>query len=122
LATHSGDERSPSSHLDRYVTNPFERPLDRLLEGLRWNARDSYRLIPSKGDAPDRWAARCPLHSSVGFTLLITDRGDDREPDIWCRVGCPPNVIRYVLVPDSERYQEATRRAETLTWAQRWAA
>jgi hypothetical protein len=96
--------------------------VDRLLERLRWHTPDAYRLVPGEGTAPDQWAARCPLHPDVGFTLLITDRGDDREADVWCRVGCPRNVIRYVLTPDPEREREARRRADTLVWAQNWKA
>lgn len=114
-----GDERSPSCLDDRHVTKPFERPLDRLLEGLRWHTPDAYRAIPGEGTAPDRWAARCPLHVAVGFTLLVTDRGD-REPDLWCQVGCPPNVIRYTLVPDPERDQKAEETAQALLWAQNY--
>jgi len=77
--------------------------------------------MPGDGTVPDQWAAKCPLHPDAGFTLLVTER-PGRDPDLWCRVGCPPNVIRYVLIPDPERDHEARRRADVLGWAQNWKA
>jgi hypothetical protein len=108
------------------VTEPFERPLDRLLEGLRWGCSPgAYGLIPGETCTPDRWAAKCPLHPDVGYTLLVTgclcDPGDPRcscEPAVWCQVGCPEWAIKYTLLPDPEREREAERRSAVLLWAQ----
>jgi hypothetical protein len=102
---------------DPHEPDPFDRPLDQLLEGLRWHARDAYRLIPGELGEPDRWRARCPLHPDAGFTLLLTELSSG-EVDLWCRTGCPEGVIRYALVPDPEREREAERRAAVLLWAQ----
>jgi hypothetical protein len=98
-------------------SDPFERSVDRLLEGLRWHLRDAYRLIPAERDEPDRWRARCPLHPDAGFTLLITELPSG-EADVWCRIGCPAGIVRYALIPDLEREREAERRAGVLLWAQ----
>jgi hypothetical protein len=108
----------------RHRRDPFARPLDRRLQGLRRHCGpDPYRLIP--GDDSDRWAARCPLHPGVtgawsAYTLVVADREHEQEPELWCRVGCPPWVIRYVLLPDPEREHEAAERARVLVWAQNW--
>jgi hypothetical protein len=107
------------------MKNPFDRPLDRLLQGLRRQCGpDSYRLLPGQGDERDRWKARCPLHPGVaeawsGYTLLVTEL-PGHEADIWCQIGCPPWAIRYALLPDPEREREAERRAAVLLWAQSW--
>jgi hypothetical protein len=100
-----------------HALSPFDRPLDLHLQGLRAHSRDAYRLIPGKGDQPDRWICRCPLHPDVGLTLVLVDQGADHDPALWC-VGCPPAVVRYVLIPDPEREREAERRAAVLLWAQ----
>jgi hypothetical protein len=98
--------------------DPFARPVDRLLAGLRAHASDAYRLVPGEANQPDRWIACCPLHVDVGFTLVVTDRGDDRKPAVWCRVGCPEKVIRRVLVPDPEAERAAAATARAIVWAQ----
>ena len=94
--------------------NPFERSVDRLLEGLRRVAVDSYRLMP--GD-PARSASVCPLHPSTGFAVLITEVSDD-DADVWCRGGCPGWAVKYALISDPERDREVARRAQVLVWAQ----
>ena len=100
------------------VLSPFDRPLDLHLQGLRAHSDDAYRLLPGKGDAPDRWVAKCPMHPDVGFTLILTDQGDDQDPELWCRLGCPEGVIRYALIDNPEREQRARAAAQVLVWAQ----
>jgi len=99
-----------------------ERPVDRTLAGLRWHSHDAYRLVSGQDGAGDRWAARCPLHPASDFSLVVVDEGDDREPSLWCKVGCPPQVICYTLSFDPERDRVAAERAEALVWAQNWRA
>jgi hypothetical protein len=101
---------------------PPQAAVDGFLEGLRRHSRDAYKLVPGQNGARDRWAARCPLHPSSGFHLVVVDEGDDREPSLWCKVGCPPRVIRYTLNFDAERDRVAAERAEVLVWAQNWRA
>jgi hypothetical protein len=123
--------------------DPFGRDVDRLLEGLRWHCQpDPYKPIPGQlghwsddperrfppcgpdpsdrfmPGGPDRWAAKCPLHPNAGLTLLITE--NCAGADVWCAVGCPPSVIRYVLLPDAGRDREAARRAGVLVWARNY--
>jgi hypothetical protein len=93
-------------------------PLDEFLKGLRRHASDAYRLVAGEGGDPDRWLARCPLHVDVGFTLVVTDRGDDREPGLWCRAGCPAWAIGYALVDDLEREQAAAAVARAIVYGQ----
>jgi hypothetical protein len=95
--------------------DPFQRPLDRLLAGLRRHSPDSYRLVPGEGDTPDHWIARCPLHVDAGFTLVLSEAGR-----LWCRVGCPEGIIRYALVDDPERERAAESAARVIVWAQNW--
>jgi hypothetical protein len=109
---------SGPKRLEPLPLDPFDRPLDRVLEGLRKACGpDPYRLIPGRGDEPDRWAARCPLHPDAGYTLLVTGLPGD-EADLWCSIGCPPGVLRSVLVPDPEAEKLAAARAKVLLWAQ----
>jgi hypothetical protein len=111
----SGDDDPPGP---RHVSYALAGVVDDLLAGLRAHGSDTYRLVPGQGDEPDRWAAICPMHPAAGRTLLITDRGDGREPEVWCRVGCPAGIVRYALLNDPEREREAERRAAVLLWAQ----
>jgi hypothetical protein len=109
-----GDDGEPS--------DPFCRPVDQLLTGLRQLAREYeldrvYELIPGKGGEPDRWRACCPFHPAAGFTVVITELPSG-EADVWCRVGCAPGVVRSVLVPDPERQRQAEAYAQVLLWAQ----
>jgi hypothetical protein len=110
--------RHVSHALKRAGFDPFDRPLDRLLAGLRRHSPDAYRLVPGEPGRPDRWLARCPLHPDIGFALVIIDRGDDQEPDLWCKVGCPVGIVRYALAPDPERERAAEAAARVLIWAQ----
>jgi hypothetical protein len=93
--------------------DPFSRQLDRLLAGLRRHSSDAYRLIPGQGHEPDRWLARCPFHSDVGFTLTVSEEGDLR-----CGVGCPEWAVRFALLDDPERERAAAAVARAIVWAQ----
>jgi hypothetical protein len=95
--------------------DPFERPVDRILAGLRRHTPDAYRLIPGERGGADRWLARCPFHPDVGFTLTITEAGG-----LSCRVGCPEWAITYALVDDPEREKAAAATARVIVWAQDW--
>jgi hypothetical protein len=95
--------------------DPFERPLDRLLAGLRRHSSDAYRLVPGERGDADRWFARCPFHVDVGFTLTVTEAGD-----LSCRAGCPEWAIRYTLLGDPEREKAAEAAARVIVWAQNW--
>jgi hypothetical protein len=112
-----GAVRSGPRHISRALADagfdPFERPVDQLLAGLRRHTPDAYRLVPGEGDAPDHWIARCPLHVDVGFTLVLTEAGR-----LWCRVGCPEGIIRYALVDDPERERAASATARAIVWGQ----
>jgi hypothetical protein len=114
-ATHGVVRLAPPADAD-----PFERPVDRVLEGLRRQCRpDPYRLVPGEGEAPDRWTARCPLHPDSGFCLIVTDCGE-RDPGLWCRVGCQAGVIRDVLLGNPGRDRLAAARAKVLVWGQNY--
>jgi hypothetical protein len=95
--------------------DPFQRPVDRLLAGLRRHAPDSYRLVVDERGGSDRWIARCPFHPDVGFSLTVTEAGG-----LWCKVGCPEWAITYALVDDPERERAAEAAARVIVWAQNW--
>jgi hypothetical protein len=103
----------------RNCTDPFARPLDRLLLGLRRHARDPYRLIPGEGKHRDRWLAVCPLHPSTGYSLALLERADGSVV-LACAAGCPDAVIRELLDPDPERERRAAEVARWFVWAQTW--
>jgi hypothetical protein len=107
--------RHISHALKRADFDPFDRPLDRLLAGLRCHSSDAYRLVPGEHGLPDRWLARCPLHPDVGFTLTVSEEGDLR-----CRAGCPEWAISYALLDDPERERAAAAVARALVWAQNY--
>ena len=103
----------------------FERPVDRALQQLRALCREfeldtPYKLVPGQGDSADVWLCRCVMHPSSAPSLVLVDRGD-REPDFYCRHGCPKQAIREVLFPDPEREATAEARAAVLVWSQRYA-
>jgi hypothetical protein len=105
--------------------DPFDRPVDRILLRVRMLCReyeidDPHRLLPGEGDEPDGWLACCPLHPSAGQTLLVIDRGDDREPYLSCSVGCPSGSVRYALDLDPELNEAAEAASQVLAWAQRF--
>jgi hypothetical protein len=106
----SGRARGPRADQD-----PFERPIDRILAGLRRHTSDAYRLIAGERGDADRWLARCPFHVDVGFTLTITEAGG-----LSCRAGCPEWALRYALLDDPEREKAAEAAARVLVWAQNW--
>jgi hypothetical protein len=106
----SARARGPRADVD-----PFERPLDRILAGLRRHADDAYRLIPGDGDEADRWTARCPFHVDVGFSLTVAEAGG-----LSCRAGCPEWAIRYALLDDPEREKAAEAVARAIVWSQTW--
>jgi hypothetical protein len=71
---------------------PFNRPLDRVLEGLRRVCgADAYRLVPGEGDDPDAWSAAVPCTrtrdtrsaSSTVATMLNRRSGaaSDAQPE-----------------------------------------
>jgi len=91
--------------------------VDRVLEGLRCTTSDAYRLIPGEGEEPDRWRARCPLHADSGWSLLVAERGVG-DAELWCRVGCPPSILRQILLPDPEHERWVEAMASVLLWAQ----
>ncbi len=101
-----------------------DRPLDRILSGMRRLADEyglaepPYTLIPGVDGKPDAWLAVCPAHPAAGKTLLIVDRGDDAEPGLLCRIGCQPVSIRSILVPDLERWARAVAISKVLAWHQ----
>jgi hypothetical protein len=96
--------------------DPFARPLDRVLTGLRAHCgADAYRA----GQELDQWTARCPLHPDAGFTLDVRELPDGKVA-LRCRVGCPPKAIHNVLVPDPQREEAADATARALLWAQRY--
>jgi hypothetical protein len=112
--------RHISSALKRAGFDPFQRPLDRLLAGLRAQASDAYRLEPGKDGRADAWLCRCPLHPDTGFSLTIVDRGDDQEPWMYCVVGCSPRLIEWTLGFHPEHDEKARALAEQLVAYQRW--
>lgn len=95
--------------------DPFERPLDRLLAGLRAHSPDAYRLVPGERGDPDHWIARCPLHVDAGFTLVVTEGGG-----LSCRLGCPEWAVRCALLEwvDPERKRAAAAVARAIVWGQ----
>jgi hypothetical protein len=97
--------------------DPFTRPLDRLLTGLRLHCGPDPYVTRGVGV----WWARCPLHPDAGYSLLVTEQEEGREVELCCRVGCPPSVIRGLLVPDPEREAIAAARAAAIVWAQMWS-
>ncbi|MBA3262348.1 MAG: hypothetical protein H0T69_07770 [Thermoleophilaceae bacterium] len=109
--------------------DPAARPLDRLLAGLREFAREfeldppPYRALVPVGDAvADSWSAVCPHHEATGLSLLIVDNGDEVEPTLRCKYGCPPAGIRRILGPDPERDAQVAAVVEVLVWASTWSA
>jgi hypothetical protein len=102
---------------ESYCPDPFARPLDRLLAGLRRHSPDAYRLIPGEHGLPDRWLAHCPLHVSTGHSMALLERADG-DVVLACAAGCPECVIRELLDPDTERERIAAARAAVLLWAQ----
>ena len=128
-----------------------KRDLDRLLQGLRRHCgTDAYRLVPVGPDrwneiqpAPAHWGvrgdgwptpdarlisggpdhpiARCPLHPSAGYSLVIKEKYHGAKASVWCRVGCDEVALRHVLIEDAERERRARARAEVLVWAQGWS-
>jgi hypothetical protein len=96
--------------------------VDRLLEGLRFACSPSpYRLIPGAGADPDRWICRCPLHPASAPTMTITEIPDGAA-DIWCRIGCSPKLIRFVLLGDPDLDRRARAIAHALIWARNYRA
>ena len=109
-----------------------KRDLDRLLQGLRRHCgTDAYRLVPVGPDrwneiqpAPAHWGvrgdgwptpdarlisggpdhpiARCPLHPSAGYSLVIKEKYHGAKASVWCRVGCDEVALRHVLIEDAE--------------------
>jgi hypothetical protein len=108
--------------------DPFARPVDRMLAGLRQLAAEYeltepvYRLLAGIDDEGDAWMAVCPSHPISGYSLLIVDRGDDVTPTLRCRFGCWPAGIERILVPDPDRERQVAAMVKVLLWASSWPA
>jgi hypothetical protein len=111
----SGPRHISRALADAGYESPFDRPVDRILAGLRRHADDAYRLIPGERGGADRWLARCPFHPDVGFSLTVTEAGG-----LSCQAGCPEWAIRYALVDDPDRQKTTEAAARVIVWAQNW--
>lgn len=70
---------------------PFERPLDRHLQGQRMGyGPEAYRPLVERFD---RWATTCPRCSSAGRTAVVTEHGEGGPLTFTCSNGCPPEKI-----------------------------
>ena len=99
---------------------PLERDTTGAHRGVRgdgWPTPDA-RLISG---GPDHPIARCPLHPSAGYSLVIKEKYHGAKASVWCRVGCDEVALRHVLIEDAERERRARARAEVLVWAQGWS-
>lgn len=69
---------------------PFDRPLDRLLELLRENGL-AYRCRP----ALNMWTARCPMCGE--HRLDVTEHGFGGRVSVRCALGCDADEILNCL-------------------------